>query len=242
MEYIKKSDFSHFLQTCTGGKTKQRWLDLLRQKTEAAVFLYMVLDMDKTNKFIGTGTEIASELKMRKQNVLEAIKALNAQGYIRTDYDKITKKTIHWIDPSLVWRSTPNDRKVCGFIDEPKKRPIYSFNNFVQSCFTRNVKAKYLECLIENPMAYILFQFINITMDYNRNLEVSRKDIADALNVSEKTISRCLSYLVNNDFIYAFKRGKALGFTVDEYLSSRTNNPTDNKSGIILGVERRNLQ
>lgn len=239
-DYCKKSDFPCFSQLCTGDK--QKWVDLLRQKTPAAVFLFMMNNSDKRNCYEGGGSKIASELRMRKQNVLTSIKLLNEQGYIRTEI--INGKTYHWLCPDLVWRSTPKDRKLCGFIENIEKRPIYSFNNFVQIHFTLRMRALFLDCLIENATAYILYTYLIIIMDdKTRNIEMKLSGIADALNISEKTASRCIKYLADKDFIQIYKRSQSFGFTVNEDLARKTNNmPFVTQTKILLGQERRDLQ
>lgn len=106
-----------------------------------------------------------------------------------------------------------HERKEQEQLTKARKSP---FARFYQ---VNKDNSKYLRsCLDENPKALKLLFFIFDHMDKYNAVICSYQVFQDALEMSSRTVSRCIKYLKDNGFLYVYKSGSSNVYVVNKNL------------------------
>lgn len=200
------------------------------------VFWFLVIRSDKTNRFEGGSAVIARELRMGKQMVLDALRYLNDNGYIRSDTVSHVS-VVHWVSPDLVWKTKKEKKKLCGFIEDVSDRVIAGFSSFVQVNYSLEMRDRMLACLADSPRAFILFIFLLLNVDYHMELEVSLKDISAATGLSIRSLNRYSQYLQSLGFIRVYASRGTNGYQIYSDIACRSNKTDIGEESILFTMK-----
>lgn len=195
---------------------------LCKEHTASRVFWFIYLNSDRNNCFTGGNKVIADALHANKKNISQAIQYLNDNGFIRTEKFNGCV-SLQWVNPDIIWRTKPENRKLCGFIEDKKDRAIYSFNNFIQINFNRILRVIFNDILLEEPKAFDLFIYVLLHMDYNREYAASKTELANALDSSQTSIWRYSKILMEKGIFRIYEAEKSNGYQIFDTIASRDN-------------------
>lgn len=214
-----KSDFRCFLQINLNYLLK--FIELIKNPVACRVFLFLVFRSDKHNFYDGGPSKLVTDLRIDRMKATTAIKYLNEHGFIRTE--KIGNKTVQWINPALIWKTKPEERKLCGFIEDKQNRPIYSFNNFIQLNYKLVMRDMYVTCLIENYRAFNLLFYLLIHMNYRREVEVTKEKISEQTGISVKAVYNYSKYLQDKGYFRIYNVRGVNGYEIYSDIACRGN-------------------